>query len=46
MDWSFASDNSAGAHPRVLEALALANAGTVHAYGDDPATAHAIARLR
>lgn len=46
MDWSFASDNSAGAHPRVLEALALANAGTVHAYGDDSSTGRAVAMLR
>ncbi|WP_110589766.1 threonine aldolase family protein [Microbacterium suaedae] len=34
----FASDNYAGAHPEVLEALAAANAGHVSAYGDDPYT--------
>lgn len=46
MDWSFASDNSAGAHPRVVEAIALANAGTAHAYGDDPDTERAIGLVR
>ncbi len=46
MDWSFASDNSVGAHPRVLEAIAAANEGAVHAYGDDPATAAATAAIR
>jgi threonine aldolase len=34
----FASDNFAGAHPRVLEALARANQGHAMAYGDDPLT--------
>ena len=44
---SFASDNTAGAHPRVLEALADANAlGHVPAYGADDVTAAAHARLR
>ncbi len=46
MDWSFASDNAAGAHPRVLEAIAAANGGAVHAYGDDPWTAEAVAAIR
>jgi threonine aldolase len=32
---SFASDNAAGAHPAVLEAIARANAGHALAYGDD-----------
>lgn len=36
---SFASDNAAGAHPRVLEALAAANDGHALAYGADPWTA-------
>jgi threonine aldolase len=36
---SFASDNHAGAHPRVLEAIAAANAGYAVAYGADPWTA-------
>lgn len=35
----FASDNHAGLHPEVLTALAEANGGHVHSYGDDPYTA-------
>ena len=35
---TFASDNSAGAHPTVLEAVAHANEGHAIAYGDDPWT--------
>jgi len=42
----FASDNNAGAHPEVLAAVALANTGHVRAYGDDPWTAAAVARIR
>jgi threonine aldolase len=34
----FASDNYAGVHPEVLEALARVNAGHVPGYGDDPHT--------
>jgi threonine aldolase len=34
-DRSFASDNAAGAHPDVLEAVARANHGHALAYGDD-----------
>lgn len=37
----FASDNAAGVHPEVLQAIASANAGHAHAYGDDPWTARA-----
>ncbi len=37
----FSSDNHAGAHPAVLDALAAANAGSTHAYGDDPWTTRA-----
>jgi threonine aldolase len=37
----FASDNHAGAHPQVLEAIAAANRGHASAYGDDPHTAAA-----
>jgi threonine aldolase len=37
----FASDNHAGAHPEVLEAIAAANRGHASAYGDDPHTAAA-----
>lgn len=36
--YHFGSDNYAGAHPKVLEALASANDGHVHSYGDDPYT--------
>ena len=36
---SFASDNVAGAHPLVLEAITAANVGHVPAYGADPITA-------
>lgn len=35
----FASDNYAGAHPEVLEAIARANVGHAQAYGDDAWTA-------
>jgi threonine aldolase len=35
---SFASDNAAGAHPAVLEAVARANHGHALAYGDDDHT--------
>jgi len=35
---SFASDNVAGAHPLVLEAISRANIGHVPAYGADPIT--------
>lgn len=42
----FASDNNAGAHPEVLEAMARANMGHVRAYGDDPWTEHGVARIR
>jgi len=37
----FASDNYAGAHPQILEAIAAANGGHVTSYGDDPYTAAA-----
>ena len=41
----FASDNTAGAHPLVLEALSRANAGHVLAYGQDELTRQAEARF-
>lgn len=41
-----ASDNFAGAHPDVMAAVAAANVGHAKAYGDDPWTAEAEARLR
>jgi threonine aldolase len=41
----FASDNNAGVHPEILEAIARANQGHVVAYGDDPYTRSAIAKF-
>ncbi|HET6979603.1 MAG TPA: low specificity L-threonine aldolase [Pyrinomonadaceae bacterium] len=38
---SFASDNNAGVHPEIIEAVKAANDGHVVAYGDDPFTARA-----
>jgi threonine aldolase len=43
---SFASDNSAGAHPAVLAAMIAANEGHALAYGNDRWTAETEARLR
>ena len=43
---SFASDNNAGVHPKVMAAIAAANDGHVIAYGDDPYTERAINRFR
>ncbi len=43
---TFASDNNSGVHPEVLNAIASANIGHVHAYGDDPWTAGAVDALR
>ena len=42
---SFASDNNAGVHPEILDALARANQGHVIAYGADPYTRSAIAKF-
>ncbi|MFZ0758782.1 MAG: low specificity L-threonine aldolase [Candidatus Sulfotelmatobacter sp.] len=42
---SFASDNNAGVHPEILDALARANRGHVVAYGDDPYTLSAIKKF-
>jgi threonine aldolase len=39
---SFASDNNAGAHPEMIEAVKAANKGHVIAYGGDPITDRAI----
>ena len=36
----FASDNYAGVHPRVLEALSAVNGGHQIAYGEDVYTEH------
>ncbi len=43
---SFASDNNAGVHPNILEAIVKANDGHVVAYGDDPFTARALKKFR
>ncbi|MDR2039759.1 MAG: low specificity L-threonine aldolase [Bacteroidales bacterium] len=37
----FASDNNAGVHPRIMQALTNANQGHCKAYGDDPYTQRA-----
>jgi threonine aldolase len=42
---SFASDNNAGVHPEIIEAIARANHGHVVAYGDDPYTRSAVAKF-
>ncbi|BBZ54936.1 threonine aldolase family protein [Mycolicibacterium phocaicum] len=43
---AFASDNAAGAHPRVIEAIVRANQGSVSSYGADPSTERAARKLR
>src|SRR5271165_7216028 len=43
---SFASDNNAGVHPEVLEAIRRANEGHVVGYGDDPYTESAVRKFR
>jgi threonine aldolase len=42
----FGSDNHSGVHPEVLSAIAEANVGHAHAYGDDPWTVRAIRAVR
>ena len=42
---SFGSDNHAGIHPAVLAAITAANSGDAVAYGGDPLTEEALARL-
>jgi len=47
MTWrGVGSDNHSGVHAEVLEALARANDGHAHPYGDDPWTSEAHATLR
>jgi threonine aldolase len=41
----FSSDNNAGVHPEILEAIARANQGHVVAYGDDAYTRSAIRKF-
>jgi threonine aldolase len=43
---AFASDNAAGAHPAVIEAVLAANHGSALAYGDDDHTRECAARFR
>lgn len=43
---SFASDNHAGVHPVILEAMVAANQGDAPAYGDDPWTSAFEQRVR
>lgn len=43
---SFASDNNAGVHPKVLEAVAAANRGHAVGYGDDAHTGNAVRLFR
>ncbi|WP_163711191.1 threonine aldolase family protein [Mangrovibacterium lignilyticum] len=42
----FASDNNAGVHPAILEAISKANDGHMVGYGDDPITKKAVARFK
>ena len=46
MNYTFASDNSAGICPEALAALNAANTGHVASYGDDPITTRAKSKLR
>jgi threonine aldolase len=43
---SFASDNNAGIHPRVVQAIAAVNQGHVVGYGNDPYTEAAVRRFK
>jgi threonine aldolase len=43
---SFASDNNAGVHAEVIQAIADANQGHVVGYGDDPYTASAVRKFQ
>jgi threonine aldolase len=43
---TFASDNFAGVHPEVVEAILRANVGHATSYGDDPITSEAVALFR
>lgn len=42
----FASDNNAGVHPAIMERITSVNHGHVIAYGDDPYTEKAVARMK
>ena len=43
---SFASDNNAGIHPRILQAITAANQGHMVGYGDDDHTQRAIRKFK
>lgn len=43
---SFASDNNAGAHPAIMQAVVEANDGYMRAYGEDPISEQADAMLK
>ena len=43
---SFASDNNAGVHPEILQAIAAANQGHAVGYGDDPYTDSAVRKFK
>jgi threonine aldolase len=43
---SFASDNNAGIHPKILQAIAAANRGHVVGYGDDRYTDAAVRKFK
>jgi threonine aldolase len=43
---SFASDNNAGAHPEVLQAVGEANRGHAVGYGDDPYTESVVQKFK
>ena len=43
---SFASDNNAGIHPRILQAITAANQGHMIGYGDDAHTQRAIRQFK
>src|SRR6266568_367535 len=43
---SFASDNNAGVHPEVLQAIAKANQGHAVGYGDDPYTESVVHKFK
>ncbi|HEX3560951.1 MAG TPA: low specificity L-threonine aldolase [Pyrinomonadaceae bacterium] len=46
MKRGFASDNNAGVHPRVMDAVRSASRGHAVAYGDDPFTEEAVEKFR
>ncbi len=43
---SFASDNNAGVHPKIIQAISAVNEGHTVGYGDDPYTKSALSKFR